>query len=152
MQAVQRCGTRNNMKFFKSKADKKRDAFVKAVADFANESKRKETLIIMGDPETDVLVASYKGLVTAVHRKRNISIVRNLVDLNHDTREGDLLNQFIKDLAYMVVGLGDQLQNERMMRRGLAKVRDKAQKSGQPMVQFGATDEKGNTKEVISVK
>ncbi len=140
------------MKLFKSKHEKKRDAFVKMAGDFANDGKNKDALIIMGDPETDVLVACYKGMITAVHRKRGSAVVRNLVDFNHDTRDGALLNQFIQDITYMVVGLGDAARNERDMKRGLAKARDKAAKQGMPMAVFGRTNEKGNTEEVIAVK
>ena len=60
------------MKLFKSKADKKRDAFVKQALEYGSDPKRRDTLIIMGDPETDVLVAMCKGVYTAVHRKRGI--------------------------------------------------------------------------------
>lgn len=140
------------LKFFKSKADKKRDAFVKMAMEFGNESKRRDTLLIMGDPDTDVLVATYKGLYSAVHRKRNIAVVRNIVELNRDTRDGQLLHQFIQDLAYMVVALGDKLVNERTMKKGLGKARLRAAEKGQPMVVFGAEDEKGNTRETIAVK
>ena len=140
------------MKLFKSKADKKRDAFVRQALEYGSDPKRRDTLIIMGDPETDVLVAMCKGTYTAIHRKRSIAVVRNLVELNKDTRDGALLNQFVQDIAYMVVGIGDQLVNERAMRRGLAKAKDNAAKNGQPMAVFGVNDDKGNTKEMIAVK
>ena len=78
--------------------------------------------------------------------------MRNLVELNKDTRDGAILNQFVQDIAYMVVGIGDQLVNERAMRRGLAKAKDNAAKNGQPMAVFGVNDDKGNTKEMIAVK
>lgn len=139
------------IKLFKSKADKKRDAFVKMAGEFASETKRKDALIIMCDPDTDVLVATYRGVISAVHRKRNIAVVRNLIELNRDTREGALLNQFVQDLAYMCVSIGDKLVNEKAMRKGLIKAHQKAASEGKQMVAFGAADEKGNTKEVIAL-
>jgi hypothetical protein len=140
------------LKFLKSKADKRRDEFAKMAMQFGNDAKRKDVLLIMGDPDTDVMVATYKGLYSAIHRKRNIAVVRNIVDLNRDTRDGALLNQFIQDLAYMVVALGDKLVNERTMKKGLSKAKLRAAEKGQPMVVFGAEDEKGNTRETIAVK
>ena len=100
-----------------SKSKKKRDEFVKEASEF---SLNKKSLMILADIDTNTVVMTYKGLVTAVHNKGTQKTIQNLVILKPDDKEREkAINQFLSEIDGMLWALSEQFYKNRLKKQGL---------------------------------
>lgn len=120
----------------------KMDEFAKIALGFA--TKNKQSICIMADMETNLVVMAYDKFVCAARNKGKLKTIKNLVELNPDiTIRDQAINQFAQEIDGMCFAISEQMYNER--NKGV---------DTEKSVKFTkhTKDEKGNTKEIVDLK
>lgn len=115
--------------------------FAKKAQEFA--SKNRDSICIMADMKTNLIVMAYNQFACATRTKGKLKTVKNLVELNPDvTIRDQAINQFSQQLDGMFFAISEQMYNEKT--KGVDKSKIKFRKE--------TVNEKGNTEEVVELK